>query len=800
MREAVDSEEGSGKMFEIDNFAAGIIPNAAWSGFRNVAAMDWKNLRVDPNGFLIQRDGHHTLFTDEGVSQVYIYRTLILAIADEELKWGRVQAGDEPVDLNSFDPVKTVDIQGYYHFESISVAGREQILLGNGYEIYCVDLKDTFDSTPGDPVIVPYVLSAPIYTSIDRISDGKTSGEEFTREVTAIVLQTVQVVGNQDAPLDQLEFGTDNPLEEIAPKIAVSPVSPIRSFSVATGDVADLDEDVVEDPARATRRRVSSSPDADEFTLDTTGGTDEYELVMSDGDGLVDGFFEDLEDDIPVEFRSVMNARWTGTVTSVSESDGVGTVTLHLPTRRGSLNINGTTTINFFTSGGTTGTSVHTRISIRLDTDSLPQPVSPSEFETLVDREELFVDVYRAPRQVIDEFRYGEVSEFNWYFVGRFPYQLGEDVSVNYDIPVDDNDLDDGEELVLEGAPLHWAYLEQDEFRVYATGLDSDELYLSYFDGISERLYRNFTDTIKLNLGGETVTGIKFLEDNYLAVYTPHRILLVYTDPAPELTRVQGRYSQGPRDESVGCIAPRSLVEVDEYHFFLSPNKRIYRFGGRRPSWVSASVQPILEPLTLADIDESRIPLSEAVAVSYLGSYYLSFPSIEEEYKHFVQWKGDILRWKADRLEWKQDFFKPNTTLIYDIDRDKWYRDGFGVESYSKDVRDRLYGIVDGNIVALYGNDDPDEDIEWEWHSNYLMMPPRTNIFNVTVKTQNAVDINVTVRTEEGEQTRELSADDANDYWGQYAGFNLRGRTARLSITGTGRTTIDRITINEEVR
>ena len=94
-------------MHSIENFAAGLMPNAAWSNLRNIAAQDWKDLRVNPQGFAIQRDGHRLVFDGgaEGISQVFAYKNLLFAVIGDKLKWARARARGEEVTFNDFDPI-----------------------------------------------------------------------------------------------------------------------------------------------------------------------------------------------------------------------------------------------------------------------------------------------------------------------------------------------------------------------------------------------------------------------------------------------------------------------------------------------------------------------------------------------------------------------------------------------------------------------------------------------------------------------------------------------------------------------
>ena len=836
-------------MFEIDNFAAGIIPNAAWSGFRNVAAMDWSNLRVDPQGFLVNRSGHHALYTARSVFQVFAHKSLVFAIVEDRLQWGRAGGVGTEIQLIDFQPRFDVDVSSYYHFQVIETADAEFILLSNGTGDpengtggpYVISLDGVFDAEePQDPTAEQFYLKKPnpgvLVSRTTPNEDAVDEADYHEDNEVLIYVQAVRTVEPQEGVPFIRDFrDPDEELPVLAPVIGVSDVTSVLGSTEETVFELTFSTDTLPSNDEIPITEVDGEDVSDYLIVDTSQTPD---AVKTQGGEYI---WRLLAGTFHVEISNFSSNRRNVTAYfEVNDGDGWVEVTRQRRTLSASVSDDRSTEFDFsfkdlalnkisqntvikFRVRATDGdVQLSENPSIKLQANSAFEILTTS-LETLRSAQDLdagddlnlynipytemriqlslptgsdadYVDIYRSRRRdPPDPYR------DDYFLMARVPY---ENEAINLLFPASDDVLIDfwEDELPEQGELVAWQYAESDEYRIYAAGPNDNQLYLSNFDGISERRYLNLTDSITLPTQGEQITGIKFLEDNYLAVYTPHRILLVFTDPAPELIRIQGRYSQGPRDEAVGCVAPLSLVEVDEYHFFLSPNKRVYRFGGRRPTWASDKVQPLLEPLALPDYNIDGTQISDAVAVAYKGSYYLSFPSLEVEALHFVIWKGEKLEWKGDDLEWKPNFLKPNSTLIYDIDRDKWYRDGFGVESFSKDLNDRVYGVVEGSLFSLYTDDDTDEEMAWEWHSNYLMMPPRTNIFNVTVKTQKAVDITVTVRTEEGEQTRELSAQDKNDYWGQYAGFNLRGRTARLSISGVGSTIIDRISINEEVR
>ena len=43
----------------------------------------------------------------------------------------------------------------------------------------------------------------------------------------------------------------------------------------------------------------------------------------------------------------------------------------------------------------------------------------------------------------------------------------------------------------------------------------------------------------------------------------------------------------------------------------------------------------------------------------------------------------------------------PTQTLILDIERDRWYKDSYGIEAVAKDEGNRLYGIIPWQSVQV---------------------------------------------------------------------------------------------------
>ena len=402
-------------------------------------------------------------------------------------------------------------------------------------------------------------------------------------------------------------------------------------------------------------------------------------------------------------------------------------------------------------------------------------------------------DIYRSRR---DET--GATKPY--YFVDRIHFN---DRATPYTvtIPVTDGSIEEGDELPEHGERISIDIMESDSYRLYAAESGSSRLHMTYFDGISTR-HRNFVDHIDLDLGGGEITALKFIRDNVLVVYSSHRIVLLLTDPLAELHRVSSVLATATeKDSAIGCIAPHTIVDIRGWHYFLATDKRVYRFGGRTPTWVSHKIQPVLEGLAFPPEGY----LSNVVSWAHEGSYFMSYPTSLAETQAYTLWRGHRLLWRGQPLKFGDPVFTDiehhDHVLVYDVERDRWWEDDLGgVQSVVKGARERVYGVIGGQIYALYeGDDDNGTPIRWFWESNRIRLPNPTFIHNVQVNSQSAV-LDVRVRMEEGEQWRHLDITDGYKYFEQRAGVNLRGRTLEIRVQGASPATIDRISFNERLR
>ena len=845
-------------LHEIVNFTGGLVSNAGWSRLRNDSASRWSNLRISPQGYLEPRKGNALASDELDVDQVFVYKTLMLARVGETLKWGRLRARDDDITFTSFNI--TLDDSAPYTFKAPPEDNEEledYIFLSNGVTPFVITLDNVFRaSNPPAPQLHRFYLPKPRITGVPEgdITEEIGRWERRTNPDRDIIGGLAAVIG---PGLLIISYGDADSIDR------TSQFSDDIIGSRWQFNLSDLIIDVTDIRRSAINAVIS------------------FENVAADSD---DAAALNDQSDLPQSFTifsigsDKVHFRTQGVVASDDDKDSPAFV-VSLPSDALTVQLEDDT---------------YRGVDITLELDE--------------STEATHADIYRTRRD--------SDVDGNYYLIHRVPYTDG--TSFRYEVPRNDDHFDTAFELLTPIDNPAWKYLEVDSLRAYAVD-DSNLLYLSYFDGISDRRIRNFFDTIPLDTGGEPITGIKSLRERQLAIYTPHRIILIQTDPLAELTIVISVFTTGDRDEAVGCIAPDSLVAMGGYHYFLSANKRILRFGGSFPTWQSEKVQPDLEMLGIEYFSDGSVALAQSVGVAYKGNYHLSFNSLARPaqslsvltwYDEPVTWYENTLSWDnnvreifswmneadvvVDRdgtpivvtLNWQQgqpriprfglddiiivfyadkgrfnqiqsgddgfvigdqgldeiislqnfvdnedgtgtlDLYVdpsgidiselasqlkiyirlvacqphipvPNTTLIYDVDRDRWYEDGFGLESATKDANDRLYGVIGARIYAMYEGDS--EEFDWAWQSNQFNLPPRTFIHNVSVRLGGAGNVDVTLDTEEGKSTRSIEVTNPFDYFSQRAGFNLRGETAEVAIHSSSKTAIRRIAINETI-
>lgn len=371
----------------------------------------------------------------------------------------------------------------------------------------------------------------------------------------------------------------------------------------------------------------------------------------------------------------------------------------------------------------------------------------------------------------IDIFQTESVAEnayTTYYFIGRIPYAVG-----TYQLGVRvDNDLIGARELVEPFDEPVWQFAVASDERLYLNTGTDDRIWMTHYEADGGKYLRTLRDYIPVKTGGFPITGLKKLEQNLLAVYTENRIFLLNIDPIPELHRIVSvMTTRDDKDTPIGCIASESLVDINGSHYFLSGNQQVYKYDGQRISWVSDTINPTLAKMP-------KTPAKKAIGFARGLVYCLSYPSTPESTEN-------------------------DAILRYDSQRKIWWKDSIGISEISKGRTQSEFALVERRPVWLnVGRYDNREPIGWFWRGNKVLIPLNTLIHSLFVGVlpedvgAEAVEISVTLKTEEGEQTETLQVGAAIDYWNQIVGFNLRGRSVQVTLSGSGVMKIDRLIFN----
>ena len=352
-----------------------------------------------------------------------------------------------------------------------------------------------------------------------------------------------------------------------------------------------------------------------------------------------------------------------------------------------------------------------------------------------------------------------KVSE-RYFWIARLP--VGQ--TVDYHFPI----LDINTESPLTFETPDWEYIAANEFRAYVAENNSNRVYFSHFNpGTGERLYRNFTDFIDLDLNGGHITGLHFLRDTHLVVYASNQLQILATDALAELHSVIDFIK--PRDDTgefIGCQSPKSIVDMGGVHYFLATDKRVYLFEGAQLRERSDKVHGVLHTVS---------QLANVVGFSHDRHYLLSFST--------------------------EDSGDPNTTLVYDTVHNVWWQDDFGVTDAMKDAGGNVYGVIDGETYQLYvGETDNGQAIRRTWRSHPFYGKLSQWWESVHVSPQNAAVVDVAAYTEQENASGQLHINDVRDVFAQRMGMSLWGRTLTVEIQTQSPAAIDRIAVNAQIR
>ena len=148
----------------INNFAAGVIPNAAYTRFRDIAARDALNVRVDENGYLQPRKGLIQL-TEDDVDSVFHYKGLVFAFIGDQLKWARAPHPVTAINFmefsNNIQHGELEDDEGWLTW----IGHDDTIFVSTGSRTWVIDVRDT-----SSPALNNFYLKNAGYANLYNIS------------------------------------------------------------------------------------------------------------------------------------------------------------------------------------------------------------------------------------------------------------------------------------------------------------------------------------------------------------------------------------------------------------------------------------------------------------------------------------------------------------------------------------------------------------------------------------------------------------------------------------------------------
>ena len=141
--------------YAITDFSGGLLTNAAYHPGRNKSAQYVRDNRVDEQGWLIPRKGRIRISDEQNVTEIFVHKTILLAVINGYLKWTRLQDDNEPLIFHDF-------FEGGYLIK----AGSERVVfhkvdddvyIGTGKASFVVNVPDI----PNVPTVQGFHLPQP---------------------------------------------------------------------------------------------------------------------------------------------------------------------------------------------------------------------------------------------------------------------------------------------------------------------------------------------------------------------------------------------------------------------------------------------------------------------------------------------------------------------------------------------------------------------------------------------------------------------------------------------------------------
>ena len=710
------------------DFSGGLVTNIAYHDRkRNNAAEHLMDCRVDGQGWLVPRPGCVQIGGVERMTGMFTHRGYVFGVCDGELVWGRV------------DDENQLNCQPFGLAEHVSP---NALFFAQGNYVYVNDPAITIEvptfEEPHAGLTYLGEVSAPEVQHVNPIV-GETFGlfnpVQFVFQAVDVDPEIPQeTLPTQWGSTDEVEFYT------LAPKVSVGDASePINvptvqmvahTFSgIGPGNDTSLISMAVR-PAAATQEVEIDFKLTQDINLTVQIQDDRHRVVRTlilDDLYQVGGAADQMPGQQDPLFKQV---KWDG-------RDEYGR--LVPPRPRGSYVVafierryieDGESTFHFG--------------YVPLVWEATEMSMSPSGNSSHVD---VFATRGDGDNTLFWVARVASGGTFTY----KFPLQIDETLPGP---------------IAFEKPEIH--YLAANEFRSYVAEERGSKVYMSHFDPASgERLYRNYTDFIPLELNGGFITGLHFLRDNFLVVYCSNQIQVIGTDPLPEnVSVIDVIKARDENDEVIGCIAPQSIVNILGIQYFLATNQYVYTFDGEMLRPISDPVRSIFEAQAQGQYP-GAISLQDSIGYATQEHYIITLSE---------------------------------TTMVYDRIHGIWWQDSLnGIQTIAKTHTGRIIALgVDGSPFVVYeGETDFGCTVRRVWKSHPALQRSRASWRSAHVYPIGAAEIDVICTTEQGQAKGNLNIETAGDWWDSRMGLDLHGRFFQVQIETDSPVPIDRISVNE---
>ena len=308
--------------------------------------------------------------------------------------------------------------------------------------------------------------------------------------------------------------------------------------------------------------------------------------------------------------------------------------------------------------------------------------------------------------------------------------------------------------------------------RIYGVDRETENIIFSHIDGNGISNYFAFPQINALETASSGIAPIQTIEkmpgSGGLYVFKRDSIHYIegqniFSGLYDIAVSAQTDINAADYKKNIGCLSPRSVKNDGTIVVFVGSDKQIYQLAGKQAIPIGTSVKPIIEPLSITELEN-------VVTEWHNERFYLTLPDsvliLNIEHKYWT------------RFDW----------TLKDI---HWSRGGKNSESI-------LYGLdTDGTFLELQVENE-DEIFPIKWERNLMLRRTGSLVTGVYVYTEDGEELTVTVSGNEPMKkvARTFTPKLGNKY---RAGVHVKGRNIEVKVESDAPITIDRIEIEENM-